>query len=300
MVRVSVLTSLLLCLVQASALSAPVTRQAEVNGVVLPYEEDGSGDAIVFVHGGLSGSAVWGPVKAATAQKYRSISYTQRYFGSAPWPDDGKNFNSATHADDLATFIESLNAGPVHLVGWSYGGAVATIAALKKPGLVRTLTLYEPSLVSVLPADSAEGKAAREDGAKIFGPSRAAAQAGDAAQAAKLLYEGIYQLPPGGFAGVSTTTQAAVLENARTRPLSLAAPPPNVTCEALNAFTRPTLIMWGEKSQDLFTLTSQKVANCVPGAQRVVMQNVNHAGPVREPAAFSAAVLEFLGRHQGY
>ncbi|HVD72724.1 MAG TPA: alpha/beta fold hydrolase, partial [Xanthobacteraceae bacterium] len=71
-------------------------------------------------------------------------SYTQRYYGSTPWPDDGKNFNLATHAEDLAKLIQSLNAGPAHLVGWSYGGAVATVAAPKNPSLVRSLIVYEP------------------------------------------------------------------------------------------------------------------------------------------------------------
>lgn len=118
-------------LIPATTTSAPEGKEVELNGVVLPYQEEGSGDAIVFVHGGLSGPAVWGPVRAATGKKYRSISYTQRYYGSAPWPDDGKNFNLATYAEDLAKLIQSLNAGPAHLVGWSYGGAVATIAALK-------------------------------------------------------------------------------------------------------------------------------------------------------------------------
>ena len=155
-------------LIPASATSAPAVKEVEVNGVVVPYEEEGSGDAIVFVHGGLSGPAVWGPVRAATGKKYRSISYTQRYYGSAPWPDDGKNFNLATHADDLAKLIQSLNAGPAHIVGWSYGGAVAAIAALKNPSVVRSLILYEPSLGSVLPADSPEEKTAREDRAKIL------------------------------------------------------------------------------------------------------------------------------------
>jgi pimeloyl-ACP methyl ester carboxylesterase len=287
-------------LIPATATSAPAVKQVEVNGVVLPYEEEGSGDAIVFVHGGLSGPAVWGPVRAATGKKYLSISYTQRYFGSAPWPDDGKNFNLTTHAQDLAKLIESLKAGPAHLVGWSYGGAVATIAALKNPSLVRSLILYEPSLGSVLPADSPEGKRVREDRAKAFGPATAAAKAGEAAQAARLLYEAIYQLPPGGFEGLPQSTKAAVLENARVRPLSVAAPPPNVTCDALKAFTRPTLVMRGEKTQPFFALVSEGVANCVPGAQRVIMQNVNHNGPVRDPDAFSAAVLEFLAKRQSF
>jgi len=43
-------------------------------------------------------------------------------FGTEPWPDDGKNFSIPTLADDLATFITSFNARPVHLVSWSFGG----------------------------------------------------------------------------------------------------------------------------------------------------------------------------------
>ena len=80
--------------------------------------------------------------------KYRFVAHTQRYFGTEPWPDDGKNFSIATLANDLATFITSLNAGPVHLVGWSYGGAVAMQAAVKNPSLVRSLILYEPAASS--------------------------------------------------------------------------------------------------------------------------------------------------------
>ena len=57
---------------------------------------------------------------------------------------------------------------------------------------------------------------------------------------------------------------------------------------------------WDEKTQASFALPSEAVANCVPGAQRVIMQNVNHNGPVRDPDAFSAAVLEFLAKRQGF
>jgi pimeloyl-ACP methyl ester carboxylesterase len=299
MVRATVLASVLLCL-PSSAFSEPSTRQAEVNGVVIPYQEEGSGEAIIFVHGGLSGPAVWGPVRAATGKKYRSISYTARYFGSAPWPDDGRNFTYATHADDLARLIEKLNAGPAHLVGWSFGGTVATLAALKHPSLVRSLTLYEPGLVSVLPAETPAGKTAREDRARVLGPAAAAAKAGDAVQSARLLYEAVYQLPSGGFDSIPPAIQTAVLENARTRPLAVTAPPETVSCEDLRAFPKPILVMSGEKSQPNFSLISEGVANCGQKTQRVVMHNVNHDGPVRDPDQFIAALLAFLAQHQGH
>lgn len=45
--------------------------------------------------------------------------------------NEGKNFIT-THADDLAKFIATLNAGPVHLIGWSHGGLVAATAAIRR------------------------------------------------------------------------------------------------------------------------------------------------------------------------
>src|SRR5258707_3163398 len=94
---------------------------------------------------------------------------------------------SATPADDLAKFITSFNAGPVHLVGFSYGGLVAVTAAVSDSSLVRSLILYEANVISVLPKESPEGKTAREDQAKRAGPLIAAARTGDFIKAAKLL-----------------------------------------------------------------------------------------------------------------
>jgi pimeloyl-ACP methyl ester carboxylesterase len=78
-------------------------------------------------------------------------------------------------------------------------------------------------------------------------------------------------------------------------PLLFAAPPPPaITCDMLKDFTRPTLVMRGEKTQRFYALTTDAIGRCVPGARRVVLQNVNHDGPARDPAAFTAAVFEFL------
>jgi pimeloyl-ACP methyl ester carboxylesterase len=272
-------------------------KEVEVNGVRLQYIEQGSGEPIVFVHGAALDLRSWEPVREEIAKRYRFIAYTQRYFGTEPWPDEGKNFSVTTLADDLAKFIKALNAGPVHLVGWSFGGLVAVTAAVNDPSLVRSLTLYEASVISVLPAESSEGKIARQDRAKMFDPSVAAAKAGDFINAAKLLQEAGFQLPPGGFDSLPRDWQTTLLDNARTVPLLLAAPPPPaITCNMLKDFTRPTLVMRGEKTRVFYALITEAIGKCVPGAQQVILQNVNHDGPCRDPAAFTAAVFEFLSR----
>jgi pimeloyl-ACP methyl ester carboxylesterase len=276
---------------------AQAAKEVELNGVRLQYVEQGSGEPIVFVHGAPHDLRAWEPVREAIAERYRFIAYTQRYFGTKPWPDEGKNFSIATHADDLAKFITSLNAGPVHLVGWSHGGLVAVTAALSDPSLVRSLILYEAIIMSVLPAESPEGKIAREDRAKMAGPYIAMAKAGDFTKAAKLVQEAVYQLSPGEFDSLPEDWQMVLLDNARVVPLLLAAPPPPaITCDMLKDFTRPTLVMRGEKTLKWYALISEAITKCVPGARKVILQNVNHDGPVRDPSAFSAAVFEFLSR----
>jgi pimeloyl-ACP methyl ester carboxylesterase len=296
MPRGSALASLLLCILMSlPAASSPTTSALDVGGVRLTYVEQGSGETIVFVHGAPSDLRAWEPVRNEIAQRYRFIAYTQRYFGTDPWPDDGKNFSVKMLADDLAKFIQTLNAGPVHLVGWSYGGLVALLVAVNDPSLVRSLILYEPSVLSVLHEESPEGKIAREDRAKMFGPFVAAAKSGDFMRAAKLLQESVFQLTPGEFDHLPQEWQRRVLDNARTVPLLLAAPPPPaITCGKLKDFGRPTLIMRGEKTQPFYSLTSGAIAKCVPRAKEAILQNVNHGGPNRDPKAFSAAIFEFL------
>ena len=131
----------------------------------------------------------------------------------------------------------------------------------------------------------------------MFGPSVAAAKAGDLIKAAKLLQEAAYRLPPGGFGSLPDAWQKLLLDNARVVPLLLAAPPPPaITCDMLKDFTRPTLVMRGEKTLPFYALISEAITKCVPGAQQVILQNINHDGPCRDPAAFTAAVFEFLSR----
>ena len=298
MVRSSAFAVLLLCLVVPTTMTwAQVAKEVEINGFHAQYVEQGSGEPMVFVHGAPGDLRAWEPIREGIASKYRFIAYNQRYFGTEPWPDDGKNFGVPTHADDLVRFITSLNAGPVHLVGWSYGGLVATTAAVKNPSLVRSLILYEPNVISVLPAESAEGKAAREDRSKVFAPAIAATKAGDAVQAAKLALEAVFQLGPGGFDREPQAVQTRVLDNARTMPLIFGAPaPPPITCDMLKDFPQPTLVIRGEKTQALFLLISEAISKCIPGAQLVVLQNVNHNGPSRDPAAFTGAIFEFLSK----
>ena len=59
-------------------------------------------------------------------------------------------FQLRCNVKDLAEFIKALNLEPVHLVGHSYGAYAALLATMDHPELVRSLTLGEPPVNSLL------------------------------------------------------------------------------------------------------------------------------------------------------
>jgi pimeloyl-ACP methyl ester carboxylesterase len=68
--------------------------ELRVNGVELSYVVD-QGTPVVFVHGAWMDLRYWEPQRKAIAAKYRFVSYTLRYHGTGPWPDDGRHYSTA-------------------------------------------------------------------------------------------------------------------------------------------------------------------------------------------------------------
>ena len=281
---------------EPAPLAAVQFRQVRINGVELPYEEQGQGVPVVFVHGSMTDYRIWEAQRPAVAAHYRFIAYTQRYFGSQPWPDDGKNFSQATHAADLNAFIKSLGVGPVHVVAWSYGGSVATLAASQHPELFRSLSLHEPTIGSLI-VDTPQGKLAASDFGKDVARIRGVANAGDPWRATQQFWEYVLRLPDGGFAGEPPMLQRIVRDNERSVPLTLNAPPQPITCEMVKAIRAPVLVTVGANTRPLWTLAGAALQKCVPDGELVEIPNSNHDAIVRNPDAFNRALLGFLAQH---
>jgi len=280
---------------QASAVAPPQTRQLSVNGVELSYIEQGTGAPVVFVHGAWMDLRFWEPQREAIAKQYRFIAYNQRYHGTAAWPDDGKQYSAATHAADLTAFIQRLNAGPVHLVGLSYGGVVTALVASDHPELVRTLTLAEPGLGALLAA-LPDAKPALDDRNKGMTPVVAAVKAGDSVQAVKFFFDWVNNQGAGAFDKQPEPLRQMVLDNARTVPPFVSAPPPSISCTTLGRVKAPTLIMGGEQSQRFFSLINEVTVRCIPGSRLAIIPMATHPLPYQNPAAFNEALLQFLAQ----
>ncbi len=276
-----------------SAMAATV-RHADVNGARLAYVEQGEGPPVVLVHGSVADHRTWDRHRAALAQHYRVIAYSQRYFGTEPWSPRWPKIGVPVQSDDLAAFIRSMNAGPVHLVGWSSGGTVAINVALQHPELVKSAFVYEPSLVSIV-IDSVDRKAIADDRSAAFGPALQAVRAGDNTAALRLVLDAV-DARSGALEGWPPAVQAVAIDNARTLPLEFldSDPAPQITCAQLGQLKPVVTIARGERTRSSYRLMADEAARCVGGNRHVVISNGRHLWPADEPLAFSAEVLRFL------
>jgi pimeloyl-ACP methyl ester carboxylesterase len=270
--------------------------EMRVNGVELCYIDQGAGAPVVFVHGAWMDLRYWEPQREAVAKKYRFISYTLRYHRTSPWPDHGKHYSTATHLADLTAFIRQLDAGPVHLVGLSMGGRLATLVALEHPDLLRSLTVLEPPLHDLLD-DLPEAEPVRDEWKKAFEALRMVAQTGDSIRATKLFFELVNNEGPGAVDTQPEPLREIVLDNARTVPLALSARPPAFSCATLRGIRLPTLVVSGEQSPRSLILIDKIIAECINGSRLAVIPEAAHLMSYQNPAAFNCALLDFLARH---
>jgi non-heme chloroperoxidase len=102
----------------------------------LYYEDHGSGQPVVLIHGYPLNGASWEKQTAALLDAgYRVITYDRRGFGRSSGPVDGHDYD--TYAADLAVLVDTLSLGNAVLVGFSMGtGEVARYLATEGSGRV--------------------------------------------------------------------------------------------------------------------------------------------------------------------
>src|SRR5262245_2879125 len=132
-------------------------------------------ETVVLLHCSGSSGAQWRALAARLGGRYRVLAPDLIGYGSsAPWSGRGE----FTLADEAAAVMSLFNK-PVHLVGHSYGGAVALHIARTRPELLRSLTLVEPAAFHLLRDGDATDTAALEEIVGVAADLKAALLQGD-------------------------------------------------------------------------------------------------------------------------
>jgi 3-oxoadipate enol-lactonase len=247
----------------------------DVNGTQLWVETEGTGPAVLFLHGGLGDSRLWAPVAELLAERFRTIRYDYRHFGRSDSP--GGEFATL---DDLFAVLDAVEVDSAALVGLSMGGAIALDAALARPERVWAVA-HVAGAVTGYPLDLASDEEYAEYEDAIERGDLDAAMAFDFRMWAPLGTDELLR-----ELWLATPDARGLPEGATPKPR----PPAH---ERLHELSLPTLVVVATQDPQGLRDHGSTVARTVPGARLVELES-DHYLTLREPERIAELLDEFL------
>jgi len=278
----------------------------DVEGVSLFWSEQGTGPTVVLVHGIPTDYRAWDAQVPALADEFRTVTYSRRYAFPNSRTGDLSDSTVENNASDLAGLIRAVGPAPVHLVGHSYGGFIAAYLATRYPELLRSLTLVEPAIASLLLRDpksrgQAFGLLLRHPRVALSasrflrtsnGPAIEALRRNDTLTAVQRNLDGVEDRA-GVLEQLPEPIRKMMLDNGRTVQ-ETDTPYPNVSRELLGRIRVPTLMIHGETSVLWLRAVAEMAGHAIPGSRTVMIRGAGHYPHFQNSAEFNTTLLSFL------
>lgn len=265
-------------------------RLVEVGGIELEVHEVGTGDPVVLVQTALTADELAPLADHLVARgAYRAIVYHRRgYAGSSPVEGPGSVGRDAADCRDL---IVALGLDKVHIVGYSYSGAVGMQLAVDAAEHVHTLTLIEPPPVHV--PSAAEFRAANaqlQEARRARGPGTALEEFLALAIGPDWRTEVERRLP--GAAEQMQRDTTTFFDTDLPALLSW-----RFDAEDARRVTCPVLHISGSESGPWFAEVRDLVLTWFPQAEDVLLTGADHSLALTHTPQIADALAAFLDRH---
>jgi pimeloyl-ACP methyl ester carboxylesterase len=227
--------------------------------IALHYIEKGEGEPLILLHGNGESGEYFLHQLAFFSEHYRVIAVDTRGHGKSPRGD--APFTIRQFAEDLRGFLDAQGIAQANLLGFSDGGNIALIFALRYPQRVKRLILNGANLDT-----------------KGVKPS--------------------VQLPITlGFHVASLFAGKRPEARRNAELLGLMVNDPSIPPDALTELEVPTLVIAGTRDM-IKTSHTRQIAASIPGAELVLLQG-DHFIANKNPGPFNAAVQRFLQKGAG-
>jgi pimeloyl-ACP methyl ester carboxylesterase len=261
-------------------------RWVEVSGIRIGFEQVGNGPPLILVHGAVSDGRVWQQQLDAFQDEFTVAAWDAPGCGGSADPPE--SFRLPEYADVLAGLIARLGLGRAHVLGHSFGGALALELARRHLSVVATLILV--------------GGYAGWAGSLSAGEvERRLAFALDAADRLPGGFEP--ESMPGLFSGrLSLETATAlrmIMSDSRpiaTRAMAHALAEADLR-DALSSLAVPTLVVHGEVDERSPRTVADDLHRRIPTSRLVVLPGLGHECYLEDPDGFNAEVRGFLRAH---
>ncbi|HEY0701078.1 MAG TPA: alpha/beta hydrolase [Micromonospora sp.] len=256
------------------------------DGVSWTFEVErcGSGPPVLLLHGLLTDSRVWQPLRDALADRYTLISVDAPGHGGSPARP--AEFTMEAEVDAMVGALDQLGVtGPVAWVGHSMGGMKAMRAALRHPDRVAALGLISCQPYAE-PARTARPYLAMVETAQTWGIDEGLAET-----MGRLNFGKAFLATDAGQAWVTHFTKLSGDDFAST---------------AYSVFNRadiadrmagvraPALVLHGVEDIPIRIAVARTYVPTLPDARLVELDGCGHTPPCERPEATVSLVGEFL------
>jgi pimeloyl-ACP methyl ester carboxylesterase len=261
----------------------------DISGSRIEYVEQGSGEPVVLLHSSASSSTQWRALMERLSERFRVVAPDlYGYGGTSHWA--GRGAFCLEHEAQLVYALLGRAGEPAHLVGHSFGGAVALHLARTRPDLFASLTVIEPVAFHLL--RGRDELAFAEISAVAAGVGQALA-CGD-------YFNGIagfvdYWSGPGAWAGIPQEKRPGFATRLAKVALDFQATLNEpAALEDFAAMALPTLVVQGTSSPRPTRRICELLAEVLPDAQSRIVDGAGHMAPVTHRDAVNAAVFAHL------
>jgi pimeloyl-ACP methyl ester carboxylesterase len=260
----------------------------------IAFRESGRGAPVVLLHGSASSSGQWRALAKRLEGRFRIMAPDLHgHGGSDPWPGP-----AAPTLDGEAAIIAALadrEGGPVHLVGHSYGAAVALHFARRHPERLCSLVLVEPVAFHLLRGG---GPACGAMLAKIEGVAGAVARAAAGRNPASGMARFVdFWNGDGAWSRMPAERQAATARLAAAVAGHFAATLAETTpLDAYRAVEVPTLVACGTETPAPTRHIAEALIRTLPRPWALRVADAGHMLPLTHPEAVNGAVAAHLDR----
>lgn len=247
---------------------------------------------VVLLHSRGSSPRQWQDLVDVLRLEFRVLGVEFHGHGLRPdWPDDARQF-ALSHDARLVEPLLHL-AGGAHLIGHSYGAAVALRLASTHPHLVHSVVAFEPVLFRLLLEDTQQPLYGQE----LLRAVRAMQErlaAGQPMQAARLFTEfwspGYWAAMPPGAQQAMQIRMPSIM---RQFPALMGEP---LARDVLARLHAPMLFLTGSRTVAAARRMGQLLRAALPLAEHEELPGMGHLGPITHPRAVNERIRQFLAQ----